>query len=73
MCIRRDTREKAICFDSARILHIYHPQIEPQELYFTGHRHFHAIHTQLVIDNAGYIFYVEARVLGHQNNANNLQ
>jgi hypothetical protein len=25
--------------------------------------------TQLVIDNAGYIYYVEARILGHQNNA----
>jgi hypothetical protein len=27
----------------------------------------HAIHTQVVIDNAGYICYVEARFLGHQN------
>jgi hypothetical protein len=58
-----------ICFDSAQVLHIYHPQIEPQELYFTGHRHFHAIHTQLVIDNAGYIYYAEVWMLGHQNNA----
>jgi hypothetical protein len=75
MCIRREKREKVgeaslsppppflslvhilpICFDSAQILHIYHPQI-------------HAIHTQLVIDNAGYIYYAEARILGHQNNA----
>jgi len=40
---------------------IYHPQIEPQELYFSGHQHFHAIHTQVVIDNAGYISYAEAR------------
>ena len=46
---------------------IYHLQIEPQELYFTGHRHVHAIHTQLVIDNVGYIYYAEARILGHQN------
>ena len=45
-----------ICFDSAQILHIYHAQI-------------HAIHTQLVIDNAGYIYYAEARILDHQNNA----
>ena len=50
-------------------MHIYHPQIEPQEQYFTGHRHFHVIHTQLVIDNAVYIYYAEARILGHQNNA----
>ena len=40
---------------------IYHPQIEPQELYFSGNRHFHTIHTQVVIDNAGYICYAEAR------------
>jgi hypothetical protein len=50
-------------------LHINHPQIETQELYFTGHQRFHAIHTQLVIDNAGYIYYAEARILGHHNNA----
>ena len=37
-------------------MHIYHAQI-------------HAIHTQLVIDNAGYIYYAEARILDHQNNA----
>ena len=49
-----------ICLDSAQLLHIYHPQIEPQEQYFTGHRHFHVIHTQLVIDNAGYIYNAEA-------------
>jgi hypothetical protein len=30
---------------------------------------FHAIHTQVVIDNAGYICYAEARFLGHQNDA----
>jgi len=42
---------------------IYHPQIEPHELYFSGHRHFHAI----VIGNDGYICYAEVRFLGHQN------
>ena len=36
-------------------------QIELQELYFSGHRHFHAIHTQVIIDNAGCICYAEAR------------
>ena len=29
--------------------------------------------TQLVIDNAGYIYYAETRILGHQNIANYLQ
>jgi hypothetical protein len=52
-----------------QMLCMYLKTIEPQELYFTGHRHFHALHTQLVIDNAGYINYAEARNLGHQNNA----
>jgi hypothetical protein len=41
--------------------------MELQELYFSGHRHFHAIHTQVVIGNASYICYVESRILGHQN------
>jgi hypothetical protein len=36
-----------IWLDSAQLLHIYHPQIEPQEQYFTGHRHFHVIHTRI--------------------------
>jgi hypothetical protein len=44
-------------------------QIELQELFFSEHRHFHAIHTQVIIDNAGYICYAEARFLGHQNDA----
>ena len=30
---------------------------------------FPCTNTQLVIDNAGYIYYDEARILGHQNNA----
>jgi di/tripeptidase len=30
---------------------IYRPQIEPQDLYFFGSRHFHAIHTNVVIDS----------------------
>ena len=34
---------------------IYRLEIEPQKLYFSGHRHVHAIHTQIVIDNDGYI------------------
>jgi hypothetical protein len=27
------------------------------------------MHTQLVIENAGYIYYAETRILGHQNDA----
>jgi len=36
---------------------------------FLVHRNFHAIHTQVVIENVGYICYAEARFLGHENDA----
>ncbi|CAG2246549.1 unnamed protein product [Mytilus edulis] len=48
---------------------IYRPQIEPQELYYSGHRHYNAIHTQVIVDNEGSICYVESGFLGHQNDA----
>jgi hypothetical protein len=56
-----DKLESAVGLIDSTSTEIYHPQIEPQELNFSGHRHFHAIHTQVVIDNAGYICYAEAR------------
>jgi hypothetical protein len=52
-----DKLESAVGLIDSTSTEIYHPQIEPQELYFSGHRHFHAIHTQVVIDNVGYICY----------------
>jgi hypothetical protein len=55
------TIESAVGVIDSTSTEIYHPQIEPQELYFSGNRHFHTIHTQVVIDNAGYICYAEAR------------
>ena len=48
---------------------IYRPLNEPQELYFSGHRHFHSIHTQVVVDTSGKICHVESGFLGHQNDA----
>ena len=48
---------------------IYRPSVEPQEQYFSGHRYYHAIHTQVVVDTTGYIRYVESGFLGHQNDA----
>jgi len=48
---------------------IYRPQTDPQELYFSGHRHFHTIHTQVVVDNAGRICHIQSGFLGHQNDA----
>ena len=38
---------------------IYRPEVEPQELYYLGHRHFHCIHTQVVSDAYGTIRYID--------------
>ena len=48
---------------------IYRPQTEPQEHSFSGHRHYHCIHTQVVINNKGEIYFIESGFLGHQNDA----
>lgn len=48
---------------------IYRPMIEPQQHYYSGHRHYHAIHSQVVIDNTGEIRHIECGFLGHQNDA----
>ena len=37
---------------------IYRPEVEPQELYYLGHRHFHCLHTQVVSDAYGTIRYI---------------
>ena len=39
---------------------IYRPKVEPQEQYYSGHRHFHAVHTQVVVDNLGNIRFVQS-------------
>jgi hypothetical protein len=48
---------------------INRPHIEPQELYFPAHRHFHFIHTQVVVTNTGKICHIQSGFLGHQNDA----
>ncbi|VDI61573.1 Hypothetical predicted protein [Mytilus galloprovincialis] len=48
---------------------IYRPLVEPQELYYSGHRHFHCVHNQVVNDNLGKICYIDAGVLRHQKDA----
>ncbi|KAK3106435.1 hypothetical protein FSP39_019847 [Pinctada imbricata] len=48
---------------------IYRPQIVPQRLFYSGHRHYHAIHAQVVVDNSGLIRYIESGFPGHQNDA----
>ena len=48
---------------------IYRPQIEPQELFYSGHRHMHCIHTQILIDNQNHIRLIRSGFLSHQNDA----
>ena len=38
---------------------ICRPEVEQQELYYLGHRHFHCIHTQVVSDAYGTIRYID--------------
>lgn len=48
---------------------IYRPIVEPQEQYYSGHRQYHAIHTQIIVDNAGTIRFIQSGFLGHLNDA----
>jgi hypothetical protein len=48
---------------------IYRPTTEPQELYYSGYRHYHAIHAQVIVDNVGKIRYIKCGFPGHQNDA----
>ena len=50
-------------------LRIYRPEVEPQELYYLGHRHFHCLHTQVVSDAYGTIRYIESGYAVHLNDA----
>ena len=50
-------------------MEIYKSLIETRKLYLSGHRHFHCIHTKVVIDNLGNICYIDSGFLGNQNDA----
>lgn len=39
---------------------IYRPLTEPQRLYYSGHRHYHCMNTQLIMDNQGHLRFVQA-------------
>ncbi|VDI45215.1 Hypothetical predicted protein [Mytilus galloprovincialis] len=45
------------------------PMTEPQEEFYSGHRKYHCIHTQVIIDNDKNIVYVHSGFLGHENDA----
>lgn len=46
------------------------PLPELQRQYYSGHRHYHCVHTQVVIDNNKKIVHVESGFRGHNNDAN---
>lgn len=48
---------------------IYCPSTEPQRLFYSGHRHYHCMHTQLVVDNQGHLRFVQAGFLGSTHDA----
>ena len=48
---------------------VYKPQTEAQELYYSGHRHQHCMHTQIIVDCNGNIVHVHSGFLGHTNDA----
>jgi hypothetical protein len=50
---------------------IYRPQVEPQREFYSGHRHYHLMNTQLIVDNLGNIVFLQAGFLGAQNDATN--
>ncbi|CAB4045712.1 Hypothetical predicted protein, partial [Paramuricea clavata] len=50
---------------------IYRPQVEPQREFYNGHRHYHLMNTQLIVDNLGNIVFLHAGFLGAQNDAIN--
>lgn len=47
--------------------HIYRPQNELQQLYYSGHKHQHCMHTITIIDNSNILRYVHSGFLGHFN------
>lgn len=47
---------------------IYRPT-ENQALFYSGHRHIHCVHTQVIIDTSKKIRYLKSGFLGHNNDA----
>ena len=44
---------------------IYRRIVEAQKHYYSGHRQYHAIHTQIIVDNCGMIRYIQSGFLCH--------
>ena len=48
---------------------IYKPLTERESLYYSGQRHFHCMHTQVVVDNYDVLRYIKTGFMGHNNDA----
>lgn len=65
----RKLPEAVGCID-ATSHEILMPSPDTQRQYYSGHRHYHCVHTQVVIDNQKKIVHVESGFQGHNNDAN---
>ena len=45
------------------------PRNVPQQLFYSGQREYHSIHSQVIVDNCGQIRYIECGFMGHLNDA----
>lgn len=52
---------------------IYRPEVEPQWEFYSGHRHYHLMNTQLIVDGLGNIVFLQAGFLGSMNDAGNFR
>jgi hypothetical protein len=43
----------------------------PKKMFYSGHRHYHLMNTQLIVDNIGNIVFLQAGFLGAMNDAGN--
>ena len=59
----------AVCAIDTTPQEIYCPLTEPQRPFYSGHRHYHCVNTQLVIDNEGRIRFLQAGFLGSTHDA----
>ena len=48
---------------------IYRPSTKTQHLFYSGHRKYHAKHSQVIVDTYGKIRYTECGFMGHLNDA----
>ena len=50
---------------------IYWPEVEPQSEFYRGHRHYHLMNTQLIVDLHENIVFLQAEFLGSMNGVGN--